>query len=76
VRRQAGPGPGQRAALPCSLALCLASKVAPNLILSVCASVWQVIQVAIPRTPAPVNVSPPRRIGPDFQSGRQQPLLR
>lgn len=38
------------------------------------AAAWQVVQVPLPRTPAPVNVSPPRRLGSDFQP--LQPLRR
>ncbi|EIE19512.1 hypothetical protein COCSUDRAFT_83563 [Coccomyxa subellipsoidea C-169] len=34
----------------------------------------EVLRLPLPRTPAPVNVSPPRRIGVDFQSGSQPPL--
>ena len=36
----------------------------------------QILRVALPRTPTPVNVSPPRRIGPDFRSTQQPPLQR
>ena len=35
---------------------------------------WQVVQVPLPRTPVPVNVSPPRRLGSAFQP--LQPLSR
>ncbi|BDA43641.1 probable DENN domain-containing protein 1C at N-terminal half [Coccomyxa sp. Obi] len=35
----------------------------------------EVLRVPLPRTPTPVNVSPPRRIGADFQSS-SQPALR
>lgn len=36
----------------------------------------EVLRLPLPRTPTPVNVSPPRRIGPDFQSASQPPLRR
>lgn len=36
----------------------------------------EVLMLPLPRTPAPINVSPPRRIGPDFQSAGQAPLRR
>ncbi|KAK9915164.1 hypothetical protein WJX75_005465 [Coccomyxa subellipsoidea] len=34
----------------------------------------EVLRLPLPRTPTPVNISPPRRIGPDFQSASQPPL--
>lgn len=36
----------------------------------------EVLRVPLPRTPTPINVSPPRRIGADFRSSSQPPLRR
>ncbi len=36
----------------------------------------EVLRVPLPRTPTPINVSPPRRIGANFQSSNQPPLRR
>ena len=62
--------------LKCSLRIAILTNVDVLWAFSgVCHKV-QVLRVALPRTPTPLNVSPPRRIGPDFHSTQQPPLQR